>query len=275
MSACVARKSAGSSPTSRSFGLKPGVSIGIGSLWRRSSSAVPAEGIPGGHPSTDATEGGTPLPGLPCPVGEPACRAGRSPLEAKSVAGVCAGGFTPSGGIPSGERNSPAEVDRPARPSAGAIPRAVSRNPTPEAVAGGAGLALAAPKLNRPARNTPSLGQLTCQNRLACFHGDGPGGSDGIPAATRIRPDLEHSHLDFSARLSDSLALHFTTPVGYPLPRGIGLPSCPAGRRRLDKSGGISHHAPRRGSRGRDAGYPAPPAQTRAGATNAHGSYLG
>ena len=32
---------------------------------------------------------------------------------------------------------------------------------------------------------------------------------------------------------------------------------------------------PRRGSRGRDAGYPAPPAQTRAGATNAHGSYLG
>ena len=59
MSACVARKSAGSSPTSRSFGLKPGVSIGIGSLWRRSSSAVPAEGIPGGHPSTDATEGGT------------------------------------------------------------------------------------------------------------------------------------------------------------------------------------------------------------------------
>ena len=32
---------------------------------------------------------------------------------------------------------------------------------------------------------------------------------------------------------------------------------------------------PRRGSRGRDAGYPPPPAQTRAGATNAHGSYLG
>src|ERR1035441_7816917 len=27
--------------------------------------------------------------------------------------------------------------------------------------------------------------------------------------------------------------------------------------------------------RGRDAGYPAPPAQTRAGALNAHGSYLG
>ena len=27
--------------------------------------------------------------------------------------------------------------------------------------------------------------------------------------------------------------------------------------------------------RGRDAGYPAPPAQIRAGATNAHGSYLG
>jgi hypothetical protein len=29
------------------------------------------------------------------------------------------------------------------------------------------------------------------------------------------------------------------------------------------------------GGRGRDAGYPAPPAQTRAGATRAHGSYLG
>ena len=27
--------------------------------------------------------------------------------------------------------------------------------------------------------------------------------------------------------------------------------------------------------RGRDSGYPLPPAQTRAGAVNAHGSYLG
>jgi hypothetical protein len=202
-------------------------------LWRRSSSAASAERIPGGgHLSTDAAGGGTPLPSLPRSAGGPACRgtsfpgrAGRSPFEAKSVAGACAGGFTPSSGIPSRERISPAEVGRPARPSAGAIPRANSRNPTPEAVAGGAGLALEVPKLNRPARNTSSIEQLTRQNRLACFHGDGPGGSDGILAATRIRPDLEHSHLDFSAKSSDSLALHFTTPVTYRLPRGMEFPS--------------------------------------------------
>src|ERR1035437_204063 len=52
-------------------------------------------------------------------------------------------------------------------------------------------------------------------------------------------------------------------------------------RRRQEERGGSGEEigreargAPAKG-RGRDAGYPAPPAQIRAGAPNAHGSYLG
>src|SRR6266852_1752029 len=48
-------------------------------------------------------------------------------------------------------------------------------------------------------------------------------------------------------------------------------PSCGRGKMSLD----IPFYRTRVTGRGRDSGYPLPPAQTRAGAASAHGSYLG